>query len=93
MFFKGSRYGNVETLTYKDDQGRTLLYKSIRFIPAASAFRMHEVRQGERLDLIADEHYRDPERFWRICDANLAAWPPDLVAEHGRYIVIPPSEE
>ena len=27
---------------------------------------------GDRLDLISYRFYRDPEQFWRICDANRA---------------------
>jgi len=52
----------------------------------------HIVSQGERLDYIAHRFYRDPERFWRICDANRVMWPDDLVAEPGRTILIPLSE-
>ena len=47
----------------------------------------------ERLDHIAQRFYRDPERFWRIADANRAMWPDDLVAEPGRTIRIPTSED
>ena len=50
------------------------------------------MNQGERLDHIAQRVYQDPEIFWRICDANLALWPPDLVAEPGRIIKVPPAE-
>ena len=35
---------------------------------------------------------RDPERFWRICDANQAMWPDELTAEAGRMLLIPPPE-
>ena len=92
MFFKGSRYERVAEHTLTDAAGRTIAYKGTRFIPDTPALRTHVVRDFERLDHIAFQHYRDAERFWRICDANRALWPGDLVAEPGRRILIPPSE-
>ena len=92
MFFKGSRYANVAGDQITDGTGRVIPYKKLRFIPETQARLGHLVTQGERLDHIAHRYYRDPERFWRICDANRATWPDDLVAEAGRTILIPRSE-
>ena len=92
MFFKGSRYATVGENEITDSKGRTLRYKKIRFIPETKPQRGHVVRQSDRLDLIAHRYYRDAERFWRICDANRALWPDDLVADVGRTILIPASE-
>jgi hypothetical protein len=92
MFFKGSRYEKVATATYTDPSGRQIQYKLVRLIPPTPAEMGHQVAPLERLDQIAYRYYRDPERFWRICDANVALWPPDLVAESGRIISVPPSE-
>lgn len=92
MFFKGSRYANVGEHEITDGQGRVVRYKKVRFIPETRVQMAHVVSQGERLDHIAHRYYRDSERFWRICDANRALWPGDLVAEAGRTILIPPSE-
>ena len=93
MFFKGSRYADVQTLSYTDSKGRVLRYKNVRLIEEPSKYKTHRTIEGERLDLIAERYYRDPERFWRICDANLADWPADLVSEAGRKIEIPLPEE
>ena len=93
MFFKGSRYEKVGEQKLTDDKGRQLRYKEIRFIPETKPQMAHAVLQGERLDHIAQRHYHDPERFWRICDANTAMWPDDLVAKAGHKILIPASEE
>lgn len=92
MFFKGSRYADVGENQITDNQGREIRYKKTRFIPQTRAQTAHVVNQGERLDHIAHIYFRDPERFWRICDANNVLWPEDLVAEAGRMIRIPPSE-
>lgn len=92
MFFRGSRYADASEHQITDNQGRVIRYKRIRFIPETAAQFGHKVSQGERLDLVAFQAFRNPERFWRICDANDALWPPDLVAEPGRIIRIPRSE-
>ena len=89
MFCKGSRYQTLPQHTITNSQGRTVAYVPIRFIPPITAFSRHTVQQKERLDLIAHQHFRDPEIFWRICDANLAMLPDDLVAQPNRQILIP----
>ena len=43
------------------------------------------------LELAFDE-YRDPERFWIICDSSDVLWPPDVLAEPGQSIAIPRGE-
>ena len=92
MFFKGSRYAKTGDLTWTSPDGREVRYKKIRFIPAANATTGHIVHRGERLDHISNRYYRDPERFWRIADANVAMWPDELIEEAGRTILIPPAE-
>jgi nucleoid-associated protein YgaU len=91
MFFKGSRYRSVETARTEDDDGRAVQYKRIRFIPDREIQSVHTVREGERLDQISFEQYQVPEEFWRICDANDALWPPELVRDPGRELSIPSS--
>lgn len=91
MFFKGSRYEKVPEATYTDATGREIRYKTTRFITDPQAFVGHRLQNGERLDHVAWQHYRDAERYWRICDANQAAWPDDLL-EEAAILRIPPSE-
>jgi hypothetical protein len=92
MFFKGSRYEGVGDHEIVDGQERAVRYKKVRFIPETGARMGHILSQGERLDHIAYNYYQDSERFWRICDANLAMWPDELVAEVDKVILIPPPE-
>ena len=92
MFFKGSRYTDVENAELVDAAGKTVRYKKIRFIPPTKPIRTHTLTDGERLDNIAFRYLRDPERFWRICDANFAMWPNELVETAGEKILIPKSE-
>lgn len=91
MFFKGSRYEKVAEATTSDATGRVIRYKTTRFIPETDAVVGHRVAHQERLDAIAWQHFRDAERFWRICDANRALWPDDLL-EEAAILRIPPSE-
>jgi hypothetical protein len=91
MFFKGSRYEKVPEAALTDGSGRVIRYKTTRFIIDPLALTGHRVMSGERLDQIAWQRFRDAERFWRICDANRALWPDDLLQE-AAIIRIPASE-
>ena len=93
MFFRGSRYEKVGEHQITDGNGRVLRYKKTRFIPETQPQLGHIVTSGERLDHIAHRFFGDSERFWRVCDANLALWPDDLAKEAGRTIFIPSSED
>jgi hypothetical protein len=91
MFFPGSRYETVPEDVVATPHG-AVRFKRIRFIPATPADLAHRLTQGERPDHLAFLAYREPDRFWRICDANLVMWPPDLVADVGARILIPPAK-
>lgn len=89
MFFRGSRYEHVETKQYVTDDGRTIRFKALRMLPDTRGLAGHVVDEGERVDHVASHELGDPERFWRIADANVVVDPRDLVAEPGRVIDIP----
>lgn len=91
MFFKGSRYEKVPDAIITDGNGRVIRFKTTRFIADPLAVVGHLVTNGERLDHIAWQHFHDAERFWRICDANRALWPDDLL-EEGTVLRVPPSD-
>ncbi|WP_394840105.1 LysM peptidoglycan-binding domain-containing protein [Pendulispora rubella] len=77
-----SRYFTAGTAELTLPDGTKVIYLARRLIapPESFAFlREHTVREGERLDHIAAEHLGDPEQFWRICDANAALNPDDLL--------------
>jgi hypothetical protein len=92
MLFKGSRYEGTLTATLVDARGRELRYKVVRMIPESPPRFGYAVAAADRLDTIAFEVFQDPERFWRICDANRALWPPELTRRPGRIIAIPAPE-
>jgi len=77
-----SRYYRLETATLETAGGKTVRYLRRRFLPPAGNFSLlqeHTVVEGERLDHIAAKTLGDPEQFWRICDANNAMRPEDLL--------------
>jgi hypothetical protein len=88
MFEHTSRYYDLESATFITPDGRKMTYKRRRFLPHGENMPLlAEVTpiQGDRLDLIAFRTLGDPELFWRICDANNAMNPEDLI-EPGRII-------
>ena len=91
MFARTSRYWQLPTATYLGPDGRALPYVLLRQLPAASAAaaaQTHDVREGERLDLLAYRFCGDPEQFWRLCDANRALRPEDL-EKAGQTLIVP----
>lgn len=89
MFFRGSRYELVPTATLETADGRAIQYKRVRFVPPTEGTLPVTVQQGDRLDLIAWRVYRDPEQFWRLCDAAGAMRPEDLTAVPGTRLKAP----
>ncbi|WP_322493730.1 hypothetical protein [Chloroflexus sp.] len=89
MLHPNSRYYRIATVTLTTADGRQIVYLRRRLLPAGAAMPLLakvEVTGGDRLDLIADRAFGDPEQFWRICDANDAMNPFDLTAEIGRLL-------
>ena len=86
MFFRGSRYEGVPTATLATKDGRQIAYKRTRFIAPDQAQLGYTVQQGDRIDRVAWQVYRDPEQFWRLCDTNRAMRPDEFVAVPGRRL-------
>jgi hypothetical protein len=89
VFARGSRYGGGPEAIHDEGGGRPVRYKLLRPIPDPPPSGLHAVTQGDRLDRVAADAFGDPEQSWRICDANRAFDPDDLVRETGRRLVIP----
>jgi len=80
------RYATVDIATYEqvapDGTRRLVRYYRRRFPPDPATMPMlarHHVLPDDRLDLISARYTGDPFGFWRICDANTALDPDDLV--------------
>jgi nucleoid-associated protein YgaU len=91
VFATTSRYAALATATVSLPEGRTATYVRRRFLPQTrSLLQLASVTvvQNDRIDLITARTLGDPEQFWRICDANEALDPTDLVVP-GRTLRVP----
>ena len=91
MFAITSRYYSIDKAELETAEGRKIVYLRRRFIPSPAAFALlveHMVVEGDRLDNITARYLGDPEQFWRICDANGAIRPEELIEVVGRRLRI-----
>ena len=91
VFPANSRYQAIETTRLTLPDGTELVYLQRRFVPPPERLAQwseYEVVQGDRLDNIAGRILLDAEQFWRICDANRAMRPQELVETIGRRLQI-----
>jgi nucleoid-associated protein YgaU len=86
-----SRYARTPVLAADDGRGGTQQVLDLRETPATSAVLRIVATDADRLDLLAFRYYRDPTRFWRICDATAALDPFDLLVP-GEAVPIPPDK-
>jgi hypothetical protein len=83
-----SRYAGQATITVLQDDGTTRALGVPRVALALAAAITYQVREGDRIDLLAAAALNDSTGWWRIADANPAA---DALAdtEPGTVIGIP----
>jgi hypothetical protein len=92
MFDPESRYASLAIAELAAPGREPIAYVRRRFLPQGAALPLlaeTSVAQGERLDQITTRTLGAPEQFWRVCDANDAMNPFDLVAAAGRTLRIP----
>jgi len=90
MIEHDSRYYALETAVIQTESG-SISYKKRRFLPRSQSMRAVAgvfVTEGDRLDLIAQRVWEDPNRAWQICDANDAMNPLDLTRVLGTRLRI-----
>lgn len=89
LFPAASRYHGLDVATLETRDGRTVAYLHRRFCPQPESLalvREHLVTDADRLDNLAATHLGDPLLFWRLCDANRALDPHELVHVVGRRL-------
>jgi hypothetical protein len=85
MFERSSRYYALDNSLYQEKDGHHILYKRRRFLPQGTTqplLSLAPTKPGDRLDLIAARTIGVADQFWRICDANNAMNPFDLIDEN-----------
>ena len=83
VFDKKSRYvKNASTYEATDRRGRKVLALTAAEKPAQTLLGEHRLREGQRLDHLANFYLEDPNAFWRIAELNDAMLP-DQLAEVG----------
>jgi len=90
-FAPTSRYYGLATARWTRADGLEVSYVTRRLAPepqSLATLREHEVSQGDRLDNLAARYLGDPEQFWRLCDANGAMRPDELVETAGTRLRI-----
>ena len=91
VFSPTSRYYGLPTTTLETADHQVIPYLVRRFLPAPERFALltqHLVTQNERLDNVSYQYFGDPGAFWRICDANRAMRPEELMERIGRNLRI-----
>jgi hypothetical protein len=91
MINRTSRYRKTPTLTQVDASGASIELLDLRVIPKTTGIYRLTPTDSDRLDHLAWRFYRDPTRFWRICDASDFLDPLDVLAA-GEPVIIPPDK-
>ena len=89
MFFDGSRYRRVPDAAFVDGTGRSVQLKATREPVATELGLVYQVREGDRLDALANRFFHDPRKWWLIADANPDVLAPEQLLEPGRLLRIP----
>lgn len=90
-FPPGSRYQGIAVAQWTRPDGRPVAYVRRRMVPPAERFatlQLHTVAEGDRLDNLAATYLGDPQQYWRLCDANAAMRPDELIELIGRALRI-----
>lgn len=85
MFGRSSRYYALDNSLYQEKDGHHILYKQRRMLPQGTTqplLSLATTKPGDRLDLIAARTIGAADQYWRICDANNAMNPFDLIDEN-----------
>ena len=71
IFDSKSRYVRYAQITQATDRrGRLVSCLTPAVIPEQAELGSHRLRQGQRLDHLADHYLDNPDGFWRIAEIN-----------------------
>lgn len=86
-----SRYHGLPLRRMTLGDGREVAFVARRFLPPLDKYEtiaIHEVQNGDRLDLLAAQYFADPEQGWRIPEANAVRDPRAVLVQAGSRIAI-----
>lgn len=83
-----SRYLKLPAAVTIDSRGRSVSAVSPRMLPTVSGTFLHTIEDGDRLDHLAFKYYRQPTRWWRICDANPDFMSPDALLGKDPFLTL-----
>jgi hypothetical protein len=73
IFDPKSRYVKHSTVTTATDRrGRKVYCVTLALVPTQTELGKHRLKQGQRLDHLANHYLNDPAGFWRIAELNQA---------------------
>lgn len=79
VFDPKSRYvKNASTYEARDRRGRQVIALTVAGAPVQTLLGQHLLREGQRLDHLANFYLEDPYAFWRIAEQNNAMLPDAL---------------
>jgi hypothetical protein len=79
VFDKKSRYvRNASTYEATDRRGRRVLALTVADKPTQTLLGEHLLKEGQRLDHLANFYLEDANAFWRITELNEATLPDQL---------------
>jgi hypothetical protein len=88
MFLANSRYATVPQVETPTGDGRSVKALKLRALAPTSG-ESYQVKDEDRLDLLAHTRYADATKFWHVADANTALDAPTLTAETGSTLKVP----
>jgi hypothetical protein len=91
MIDRRSRYATTPLVEGDDGHGVDQPLLDLRELPPSGGVLRITPTSSDRLDTLAWQYYRDPGRFWRICDASPELDPFNVVVP-GHPIAIPPDK-
>ena len=91
MIDRKSRYRSTPTLSVTDDLRVEHPLLDLREVPETTGVYRLTPTDADRLDLLAARYFKDPLKFWRICDASDHLDPFDVI-EPGDPVLIPPDK-
>jgi hypothetical protein len=91
MIDRRSRYASTPLVPDDGPDGSGQALLDLRISAAAPGVLQIVPTSSDRLDTLAWQYYKDPTRFWRICDAATETDPFDVVVP-GNPIAVPPDK-